>query len=423
MQRLVGLSMTVLALAACTQAPRVSPPAPKKVAANVAATADPTPSPAASTARLVAAPLAAPRRTALLDGLANAVAASRATRLTANVSDASGALGGSAASILSNNGSSIISDNGGGIISDNGGSVVSTNGSSLTSKTKRRLLSFAADHPASEAAMAGQAFHFTSETATLVYVVDFPAPDHGGYKAYEKQAYHDLPPERREEALVDDFAVDSETTTTNYQDDPTKVAIDYHMRKISSKRVPFADKLLSREIYQFAPTDTGFAAQTVGWEIAFDVAVPGLAGGADDKASFKAVAGPDDLEKVPADIVGNLMLPARVALTGHNDRGTYEGTTDNHGRLVSHIAHTSAAGVKTILDITNELDGSTRQAIELPDAKLRLVTTTSAKGEQAGELDDTSGATPEVLADVTWDADGVATIAFRAGDLLKARLF
>jgi hypothetical protein len=412
------------------------------------------------------------RRDALIASISNVVAASRASKITAALSAISGVLSNNAAGLISNNGGSIISDNGGGIISDNGGGIISNNGSSLTSKTKYSLFAdlgatatgtatgtvnlagngatAAASGTASVlAAATGQAVagastpalavngntpvvvpgfdgfvpqHFSAETSGLVYVVVIPTPITGGFKSFDRATYASLPDDQKNTSLVDDFSWDNVVTQHPFNGDELKIGLEYHLKKNFSKRLPFSDRMISREILAIVPSATSLTTKSVGWEIEFNLDVA-LVGGDRDHASFKAIAGENDLVEIQQSNGGTLTSPTHLKLTGKNDRGNYTGTIEGHDKIDISVTHTTAAGIETVLVVHTLLDGTSSESITVPSLNLAVAIDVDAKGGGKGHLDDTKGAKPVKIGDITWDTAGVATIVLPDGSSFKATLF
>ncbi|MDB5099645.1 MAG: hypothetical protein JWM80_4066, partial [Cyanobacteria bacterium RYN_339] len=400
MRGLVSVCLGACLLAACSQAARVAAPVTTKskaVSPKAEETATPTPRPSAVATTVPA--LDASRRSSLLDALTNAAAASRAARISSTMGDISG--------VLSNNAAGLIANNAGNLISDHG--------------TGYALLATATPTPG-PTVEPFKPEHFTTETASLVYQIDTDSPSTGGFKSYDKQGFK---AGKLAEALVDDFSFTDVKNLQAYKGHADQLAVEHHLRRNSSKRLPFGDTLISREIFRLAlnAAGDGVDTTTIGWEIEFSLAVA-LAGGEADSASFEAVAGETDLTVLPRSDGATLVLPTVLALTGKNARGTYVGTLHNKdGALDVQVTHTATAGGTTELTIATRVDGATRQVVGVPAAHLRLTADIDAHQGGMGLLEDTTGATPFKLGDVAWDVDGIATITFADGGTLKARLF
>jgi hypothetical protein len=322
-------------------------------------------------------------------------AASRAARVSTTMSDISG--------VLSNNAASLIANNAGNLVSDHGASF-------------RLMAATPTPGPNQEAF---EPIHFVSETDTLVYKVDSDEETKGGFKSYDKAGYH---AGKLDEALVDDFGWDDVKNFPNWGGDQASVAVEHHLVKHSSKRLPFGDRFVSREIFRLRPNATmdGVQTDTVGWEIEFGLDVA-LLGGALDHATFKAVAGENDLTVVPASDGTTLVLPTNTTLTGSNARGAYTGRIETKGGALNvQITHATADGAKTEITIATTQAGATHEVVGIPGAHLIL---TADVDQGRGTLTDDQGEHPLKLGDVKWDAGGLATITLADGSTLQARLF
>jgi hypothetical protein len=332
----------------------------------------------------------------LVRSLHNALAATRASRVSATLNEASG--------IIANDGAGVLSDNGLGVISNNGAGVISNNGAGY------RLL-------------AKGDVDFTSETADLVYHFQYknfsaPAPRNGSMKIYEKAGYKSTVPGDREKALLDHFEWPDMGMTLGHGGVPLHAAISFPMTKVSSKRLPFTDKMLTRRVLRLKNlTSTKSEDRTdIGWEYEFDLAVAFL-GGDKDTASFTAIAGENDLMTVPTSRGSEQSLPKRLVVTDKNATGTYAGEAD----CVTHrveVTHTDADGHKTRTVVLSPPGKPTHLEVESLAAGFTIqAELTPAGGE--GELL-TAGTK---VGSLRYDAEGVATITFKDGTTAKAQLF
>lgn len=345
----------------------------------------------AQTAKPTASTLAKSKRDALVAALNNLVAAGRASQVTSAVRQAS--------SIISNAGGSIISNAGGGILSDNG----------LGYRTL-------ADAPR------------VIETDELVYEITM-APDDskGEFRTYDKALYKTLPAADRPQALVDHFTIDSVKAGMASAGPPVLAEATYHLTMVSSKRLPFAKNqgLTAKEIYEVTFVGDGTKETLVGWEIAFEMDVS-LLDGKTDHASFKAVAGKEDLAFFTDAAGDTLGIPKQLTLTGSNSQGGYQGRMTGADYPVTEMDHeTTDTRVLSRLSLQTKSDGTTVRTTELPAEKLRVATTQAADGTGTGQLFDLAGAQPRPIGNLTWTPDGLATITLTEGDKasFKARLF
>lgn len=345
-----------------------------------------TPSPVAPDGALAADPAAeqaASRRRGLIAALHNGVAASRAAAITRTLGEAT----------------RLISDKGGGIISNNGGTIISNNGGSY------------------RVAQAPEVFKV--ETDVLVYVIRVETEQTGEFKTYDRGRYEALGEAEREQALLDHFTWDHVAILTGQGENKDLVAVAYTLHRVSSKRIPFAETLVSKELYRVEQQESGFAGASVGWEIEFSMDVP-LLGEARDRASFKAVAGEKDLKVVTADNGYTVTLPMTLALTGTNTTGAYVGRIEHDAEVATRVTHTATAGAKTHVALQYLATGGVVQDVESVEAGLRVVARIVPGEAGVGEVLDAKG---ERAGEVRWDAEGIATITFEDGAVERARLF
>jgi autotransporter adhesin len=110
-------------------------------------------------------------------------------------------------------------------------------------------------------------------------------------------------------------------------------------------------------------------------------------------------------------------------MTGSNDRGSYTGKlVSKDGTVALEMAHTTAAGAETDMTIKTAQDGSTHEVVKVPAAHLTLTADIDAKNGGTGILEEL-GDHPLKVGDVSWDADGLATIKLADGSSFQARLF
>lgn len=426
MRRIAVVACLTTLLAACASgtSPKVASRVTVASSGPLAATAKPT-APAAQGTTRPGAALDASRQAALVAAIENTVAASRASKVGFTMSSVSG--------VLSNNTAGLLANNAGNLLSDGGGSLIANNGGGLTGKTKYRVMD-AATGDASATDVVDTRFderHFTSETSNLVYVVDVNTARTGGFKAYQKDLYHSLPADQLSTALVDDFVWDDVEGVTPFNGDDTLLAMDYHLKKVSSKRLPFVDRLVSRDVLRIVPNSGGVETDQVGMQLEFSLDV-NLAGGAQDHASFKSVAEEQDLDKLPGSDGDTLVIPVRLTMTGQNAHGTYTGTIENKdtGTLQTQdkavqirLQHHAADGTVTEVAIETSLAGEGQETLDLAASHLSLALTYDAQGLGKGTLNDTASGTPAKLGDVSWDASGLGTITLADGTRFQAQLF
>lgn len=342
-------------------------------------------SPAAAEGAVTAA-----HKTLLVAAIHNALGATRASRVSSTLNDASGVIG--------NNGSSLISDNGLGLISDNGlGYAVQ--------QADARLVDY------------------TSETNDLVYSFRYlqsgiSAKD-GVMKIYDKALYHSLGEAGREQALLDHFVWDDVALELGFKGAGT-LAIAFPMRKVSSKRLPFAGSMTTRRICRIMGT-TASDLDTIGWQYDFDLDISLLAG-EKDSASFKAVAGEKDIVSVPTSDGAVQTLPVRLDVTGKNATGTYTGTAE-YAQHRANFIHTTTDGAETKIGFFNPPDGKNRLEVECVDARLKVLAEFEADKGGSGKVLSLAEGESEQVATLKYDVEGVATITFEDGTELKARLF
>jgi hypothetical protein len=429
----------------------VAPGASAASDAPPAASASPAPSTAPSPSRIPLVALVPARREGLLASLRDALAASRATRVSTVIGEASG--------VLSNNSGGVLSNNGGNVVSDAGGAYRASLPSgaflrpgdrayraSLPSGAFLRpgdrayrasLPSGAFLRPGDRAYRLAQAATPSpggptvrvARTAALVYEVTNEADGSGRYQAFDRARYDALPPARRGEALVDEFRWDEGVVGGVEPPDPLRFSLAYTLVKVTSTRIPFADRLETYETLRVDPKPDGdFVLPTGGradyvptsYTFTFDFDVTAL-GGPAERARFEAVAAEADLSTLPTEDGGTLTLPKNMTLTGSNPRGAYEGRIVADDEVRTTIAHVPAAGGRTVLEIVNRPDGTSRETITAEGPGLKLVVETKADRTAAGTVEDVAGA--GVYATLVAAADGVATITFLGGEIVRASLF
>ncbi|MFN3432158.1 MAG: hypothetical protein ACK46X_19690, partial [Candidatus Sericytochromatia bacterium] len=223
-------------------------------------------------------------------------------------------------------------------------------------------------------------------------------------------------PGDRERALLDHFVWDDIGLQLGYGGSPLHVAITFPMSKVSSKRLNFADKMTTRRIVKLESL-TNTAMTDVGWEYEFDLAIA-LLGGDQDTASFKAVAGEQDLIQVGTSRGSSQTLPARLTVTGKNEGGTYAGTADSLKHRAD-ITHTATDGLQTRVGFYSPPGGTSQLEVESLTTGFTL--TTELRGDAGGEGE--LLAKGEKVGTLRYDAEGIATITFQDGSTVQARLF
>jgi hypothetical protein len=316
------------------------------------------------------------RRDALVSALHNLVAANRAARVTTAVRETSG--------IISNNSGGIVSDNGLGLIGNNGGSY--------------RVL-------AAETSV--------TETADLVYVVNVLDEKHGEFKTYDKAAYKAATTDAdKEKALLDHFKWDDLTVVPTGAPPTLTVDVQYHLKKVSAKRLTFLDTILQHEIHEVtftSPTDKP-TDKIKRLELEFDTVVT-LLDGQTDSAHFKCTAGEADIVFNHSSDGGDQYFPTRFDVTGSHPNGTFSGEmkgTDYPLTTVEHLE--KGTNKKTRLTVEVKKGGALTRTIEIPDQQLRVALDSDATGQGAGKLYDTTTTTPREIGTITWDTDGLGVV-------------
>jgi hypothetical protein len=355
--------------------PRIATPAPVATPTPTPRKSDAAPTPTPSAVRRA---LSGAQRTALVTALDDMIAGGRASLLAGSVSQSS--------RLISNNGGSILSDNGLGY-------------RTLAATTR------------------------VSETEAIVYVVTTVDDKNGIFKAYDKAGYKALPEAQREQALLDHFTWSDMAVALTSAGPPAKVDVTYNMNVVSSKRLPFTkDQVIkAREPYVVDTVGGVPAPRMVGWEIEFSMEVTGLSG-TKDQARFKGVAAEADLEYVTTPEGLRQGFPKRLALSGSNNTGTYEGQTAGATSLTTTLEHASGAGMRTRLTVEPKGTGGTRRTIELPAEKLRVVLDIDADNKGSGELVDITGG-PVRLGTIAWTTEGVGTVSLEGGESFQLRVF
>lgn len=334
------------------------------------------------------------KRDALVSALHNLVAANRAARVTTAVRETSG--------IISNNSGGIISDNGLGLISDNG--------------LGYHLL-------AAETSV--------TETADLVYVVTVFDEKHGEFKTYDKTAYKAATTDAaKDAAMLDYFKWDDLTIVPTGTLPTLTVDVQYHLKKVSAKRLSFLDTILQHEIHEMTftsptakPTD-----KVKRLELEFDTVVT-LLDGKTDSAHFKCSAGEADIVFNKSSDGGDQYFPTRFDVTGSHPNGTFSGEMLGTDYPVTSVEHLEkGTNKKTKLKVELKKGGGITRTIDVPDQQLRVVLNADATGQGTGNLYDMTTTTPKEIATITWDTDGLGVISMegtRLGerDSFEVRLF
>lgn len=393
MQARLSLVTLALLLSACQlqAAPGTSDGANSLRPTGVAAKKAASPMPAAK-ARVSQA-----NKDALVRAIHNALGATRVSKVSLALNETSG--------IIANNGSSILSDNGLGLISDNGLGLGGT-----TAKAYRTLA----------AAVTGD---YDVETDDLIYRFHDATSKQGEIKVYEKDAFKAATTDAdREKALLDHFRWDDIGFALDAMGPPVIATVTFPMRKVFSKRIPFADRLTTKEKVKVVDLQAQ-RWTTLGWEYDIDIASK-LADGGTDTSSFKAVAGEADLDWFVLPNGQKQTIPKRLAVTGTNSVGSYTGTVDypSHQFDLTHTATTG--GARTLVHYLSPPKGTNQLTITCEEAKLQVkVAIDKDQTQGTGQVLDVSGATPQVLAPLTYDGSGLATISFPDGTTAKAQLF
>lgn len=335
---------------------------------------------------------------ALVRAIHNALGATRVSKVSLALNETSG--------IIANNGSSILSDNGLGLISDNGLGLGGT-----TAK---------AYHTLQAATVTGD---YDVETDELLYRFHDATSKQGEIKIYEKDAFKAATTDaEREKALLDHFRWDDIVFNLEAMGPPIIATVSFPMRKVFSKRIPFADTFTTKERVRVIDLQQQ-RWTTLGWEYDIDIASK-LADGGTDTSRFKAVAGEDDLDWFVLPNGQKQTIPKKLAVTGTNSTGSYTGTVDytSHQFDLTHTA--TAGGARTLVHYLSPPKGTNALTITCEEAKLQVkVTIDKDQTQGSGQVLDVSGAAPQVLAPLTYDVNGLATISFPDGTTAKAQLF
>lgn len=303
--------------------------------------------------------------------------------------------------LVSNNGGSLVSNNGGSMISDAGGGVVSTGGAPW------RLLQAPLSLLPEYTRVRQDVVLHQRPDGLMSAIISLYDP-----KTWDQKAGAD-----NEGALIDRFrmqVIDFKLPA------PDELTFDLDLKVITSKRIPFVDKLVLRQRVRKSAATGKFQSTRMEYQMGFDVK---LADGGVDRADLTFAAEAQDL--APAlDQAGDATVsyePRRMALAGSNGHGTYEGeaTFPPGGAIIGRFTHTRPDGAEANGEFTLRPDGSsTHQATSL-DGRLALKVDRAANGKPSLEVRDLAGAAPTTRPDVATVEAGIAT--FDLGEPTKAR--
>lgn len=329
------------------------------------------------------------------------------------VSMASGGLGtlALASSLVSNNGGSLLSDNGLGLISNNGGSIVSNSGAGLGAGASGLWGLLQAPMSLLPA--------YTRVRQDVVMVQKPTGMLAAEISLYDPKTWNAAPGADNEAALIDRFAM---TVLTFKVLTPEHGTFDLGLKVVTSRRLPFADKLVLRQEVKKDATGK-FQSVKMAYLLDFDAV---QADGTTDRAEFELVAGAEDLAPDAATgEVGVSYEPRRMDMTGKNGRGAYTGEWKfpPGGAIEGRFTHTVPGGAETLGEFTIQPDGASTQVTTSQNGRLALVTKRTAAGVTSLELRDVAGPTPVVLPDAVSEAKGVATFELGEGGKVRARLF
>jgi hypothetical protein len=292
-----------------------------------------------------------------------------------------------ASSLIANNGAALISEKGTGIISDNAG------GWNLLQAFPMSLL------PDYVKVRQDGVLHQVPDGLLSAMI-----------SLYDAKQYDPHPGADNEPFLIDRFHMDVASV------DPVNFSFDLDLKVISSRRIPFVDKLTLRETGRQG-ADGGFVPTKMEYLVSF--AQP-LLDGAKDQADLRLVANAEDLIQTE----GASFEARRMDVLGSNGHGDYVGEASflPGGDIACTCTHTRTDGAVTKGTLTIHTDGSNEETAESAKGQVRLEAKTDADGKMAVQLRDLAQAdTPLIPIDVSI-ADGVAVFDLGNGEKGRARV-
>ena len=302
----------------------------------------------------------------------------------------------------------LISEAGGSIVSDNAGGLISNNGSAWHLLATSTL---PPDQPA------------PFERDGLVYLPTAETLTTGTLSLYEAKGFNWKQGADNEAVLVDRFHFE----LTKYEPlDEGRIMVGFDMKVISSKRLPFVDKLVVLETAHPTGAVGAMALDKIEYLMGFDAR---QADGSVDRAELHLTGEGADLMKKQneqgQDIPGT-EVPVRMALTGSNGHGTFSGEArfPTGGNIQMHMEHTRDDGTKTMGDVSLNVDGSSAQVSTSQAGQLELHATRAADGKVTLEVRDLAHGEPILEpAEVATIDQGIVTFDFGEAEKARARLY
>lgn len=388
----IGL-VTATALSAC------GPLAPSRVAGVKPAAK------AAGTSSTPKQPVGPARQSAFVDSVHDALP----------ITLASGGMGtlNQTSSLVSNNGGSLISNNGGSLISDNGLGIIANNGGSLNAGASGAfgLLQL----PMSM---------LPEYTRVRQDVVLHQRPDgllSAVLSLYDPKAWDAKPGADNEGALIDRFRMQVSDLKLKGADE---ASFDLDLKVVTSRRVPFVDKLVLRQTVKKSATTGKFESTRMEYLMGFDVKLPD---GAVDRAALNFVAEAKDLApSLDAEGDANVSFePRRMTVTGTNGHGAYTGEAKfpPGGAIVGNFTHKRPDGAEATGEFTLRPDGSSTQLATSSQGRLALAVERAADGTPTLEVRDQAGATSTTRPNAAAVEGGVATLDLGEPTKPRVRIF
>lgn len=320
-----------------------------------------------------------------------------------------------------NKASSLVSNNGGGLISNNGGSLISDNGLGLIANNSGSLI-----------AGAGGAWRLLQMPLSLLPEYTRVRQDvvlhqrpvglmSAVLSLYDPKAWDPKPGADNEGALIDRFGMEVIDFKLPAADE---VAFDLDLKVITSRRIPFVDKLVLRQKVKKSATTGKLQSTRMEYLMGFDVK---LADGVVDRAALTFVAEAQDL--TPAlDQDGDATVsfePRRMTLTGTNGHGAYTGEAEfpPGGAILGRFTHTRPDGAEATGEFALQPDGSSTQLATSRQGRLALAVERTADGKPTLEVRDLAGAASATRPNAAAVEGGVATLDLGEPTKSRARIF
>lgn len=316
-------------------------------------------------------------------------------------------------SLVSNNGGSLISNSGGGLISDNGLGIIANNGGSLVGGALGAwgLLQL----PMSL---------LPEYTRVRQDVVLHQRPDglmSAVLSLYDPKAWSAKPGADNEGALIDRFRMQVSDLKMKSADE---ASFDLDLKVITSKRVPFVDKLVLRQTVKKSATTGKIESSRMEYLMGFDVKLPD---GAVDRAALTFVAEAKDLApSFDEDGDANVSFePRRMTITGTNGHGAYAGEArfPPGGAIVGSFTHKRPDGAEATGEFTLRPDGSSTQLATSGQGRLALAVERAIDGTPTLEVRDQAGASATTRPKAAVVEDGIATFDLGESTKPRARIF